>query len=348
MEFEVKPLLQYDGARYPTPEEPLERERSLSLKLLVVVFSLAMALGLMACVDQEKAYHPDYYKRAGDSGPGDGDDGDYDILLGAPPECTPGEAFCQDHVYAECTDGYTLEYTDCDAWCREQTGMDAEACDASAVQPCDCYDIIDGDVAECTPGDVQCGPGNTLGTCDNYYYEYAGCDAICQEQLGEPLAYSQGCDVTQSDPCQCRYDMIDGGMTECLPGDVTCGPDNTVGTCDNYFYEYTDCDAHCQEQLGEPYAYSLGCDANQASDPCQCQYDMIDGGIAAECVPGDVTCGPNNTLGTCDSHFYQYIDCDQYCREYLGTATATSQGCDASDAADPCTCVDDDGGITPG
>ena len=56
MGFEVKPLRHYDGAHYPSPEEPeAERERPLSLKLLVVFFSLAMALGLMACVEEDKA-----------------------------------------------------------------------------------------------------------------------------------------------------------------------------------------------------------------------------------------------------------------------------------------------------
>ncbi|MFH1807731.1 MAG: hypothetical protein ABIJ09_03245 [Pseudomonadota bacterium] len=134
-------------------------------------------------------------------------------------------------------------------------------------------------------------------------------------------------------------DIIMGEMVECSPGDLHCDDADTLATCgDDYLYTRQSCAEICEDRFsasGE-WGYSLGCDID-AADPCQCQEDMIDGGMPA-CFPGDVYCADDTTLVECgDDYSMNSVDCETYCDAQYGDPAAYSLGC-SDDAADPCQC----------
>lgn len=137
--------------------------------------------------------------------------------------------------------------------------------------PPDGGDIIMGDIAECTPGDLYCQDPQTLMTCseDRWSYEPTDCDAYCQATYG-PQSYTLGCDVNAWDPCNC-YDMLDGGIAECTPGTVWCLDPDTVETCDPATGSLvsTDCTTWCHEHFGAT-STAAGCDATRLDNPCGC------------------------------------------------------------------------------
>ena len=61
-------------------------------------------------------------------------------------------------------------------------------------------------------------------------------------------------------------------------------------------------------------------------------------GVMAECTSGDIACLDARTANVCEDSFYTQYNCDQYCEDTFGEGFV-SDGCDASQADDFCTCV---------
>ena len=161
-------------------------------------------------------------------------------------------------------------------------GLDSytNGCDAEADDPCMCeYDIIDGDIAECTPGDFYCLDDQNVAICNDDYWSWTeqNCNDYCHEVHG-PEYSSYGCDSQAEEPCDCVYDVMDGMIAECTPGESYCVDDDTVVVCDDDEYSWTehDCDAYCTDTFGEDY-YATGCDAENQTNPCGCEYGIVDG-----------------------------------------------------------------------
>jgi len=230
--FEIRPVRHYDAPRYPTTcleAEPTEAEgdgrvhlRDVLRWLLCAVLMLGLAFGAIACGDRGRlAVPPPEHLDGGHSPDGGGPDG------GGPDGLPPPD------------------------------GGDPDG------------DILAGDIAECTPGDIYCQDGETLMTCEHYYYEPVDCTTYCPATYG-PQSYSQGCDVNAADPCNC-YDMLDGGIAMCTPDTVECIDPNTVSTCDEATggWVTSDCTTWCTEHFGAG-ATATGCDATQPDNPCGC------------------------------------------------------------------------------
>jgi hypothetical protein len=134
-------------------------------------------------------------------------------------------------------------------------------------------------------------------------------------------------------------DITMGVMVECTPGEVRCDDADTLVTCDDsYTPQAQSCATVCEEHYAAQgsWGHSLGCDA-AAADPCQCQEDIIDGGMPA-CYPGDVYCADASTLVECgDDGIPTSVDCEAECDARYSDPMASSAGCDAA-AADPCQC----------
>jgi hypothetical protein len=102
-----------------------------------------------------------------------------------------------------------FEEQDCQEVCKNTFGSDysSRGCDADAEDPCLCeYDIIDGDPAVCTPGDMICMDENTVGICqeDQWSYQEQDCDDFCLENYGEDY-YSEGCNSDNPENiCTCK------------------------------------------------------------------------------------------------------------------------------------------------
>jgi hypothetical protein len=130
-------------------------------------------------------------------------------------------------------------------------------------------DILLGDIAECTPGDLYCADADTLMTCADSTYQAESCTERCVDEWG-PTAFSQGCAAAAADPCQCEYDLLDGGMAACTPGEVTCRDEATAEVCDPATGSPTAvvCADYCTATYGAG-ATSSGCDAS-AADFCGC------------------------------------------------------------------------------
>jgi hypothetical protein len=336
--FEVKPLKRYDVARYPTfvprPQEEQEEQKAHPLVIvLAVVLALGLSLGLVGCYSDYKHFCPDGLPpdRNGDC-PDD------------EPECLPGQVVCRgDSGYSTCNaDGETWANTDCEDYCRDMFGHDATVlgCDEQAAQPCQCeYDITLGIMAICTQGDVYCKDEATVGFCDyqTLEYDYQNCGEYCQETMGEDY-YSKGCDAQASDPCLCEYDIIEGGLPVCTPGEFSCVDELTAQVCTtDYTWETRDCEVYCQETYGE-YTETKGC-VEGADDPCGC-YDIIDGDVA-ECTPGEfLFCHDENTASVCaeDHWTWIYQDCAEYCVIHYGP-DASSSGCDDNEGDNFCGCT---------
>jgi hypothetical protein len=268
--FEVKPVTSYEGARYPAApaaDDKVAEERTHPIVLLVsLVLLVGITVGLVGCY-MRSDYIPE--TPGIDGGPdGDPPEPDGDV---PEPLCDEGEARCLDTATAQtCEDGAWVT-EDCYATCEpDELGRYASwaYCDES-VGECVCnYDIEEGIEASCMPEDVWCADTETLITCPDYYEVYQNCNEYCAETYG-PQSESYGCDATVTDnPCQC-YDMLDGDVATCTPGDVECWGSNTAAVCnESYYFDSYDCGTYCVSTYGADYV-SLGCDAT-LEEPCNC------------------------------------------------------------------------------
>jgi hypothetical protein len=275
--FKVEPVTSYEDARYPAAFDaatdgvpaPDETQRHPAMLVLSLVLLVGIAVGLIGCYLRTDYHQPDPTPIDGGPDGGDGGDG------GPPPGCDDGALRCADpSTVSQCVDGEWVAEA-CGDVCLEELGAMAYSlgCDATAADPCQCMDdIMAGEPIVCTPGDIMCLDDWTLGRCDEAAWDYVpqDCNTFCVETYGYDY-YSQGCDATAADPCQCEYGMIDGEMMVCEPGDVICLDEATLGVCDEAAMDYLPvaCADRCVEQLGAG-ATSAGCDAT-ATDPCECE-----------------------------------------------------------------------------
>lgn len=268
--FQVKPIDTYTGARYPSAHttEPAgetfeERNRPL-LFLVSLVLIVGITVGLVGCYLRSD-YVPETPQPQPDGGPdGDGGDGD--------PPCTDGDL--------RCSDDWTLETCDDGSWVGQSCHDECSArgleyysvgCDADAEDPCQCeYGIVEGLMEECEPGDVICGDDGMAQICtDEWYWDLRSCDEICREEHG-PEWSSAGCDESAEDPCQCRYDIIDGGPMFCEPGEAFCDGDTVRMVCgDGGEWTAEDCNALCLES-GNPDVVSGSCEDDGGEAGCVC------------------------------------------------------------------------------
>lgn len=271
--FQVKPVSQYQGARYPgqsDADDELVEERAHPLVIIMaMILVVGVSIGMIGCYLRSD-YVPETPQP--DGGP-DGDPPD-------PPDCEGDEVQCVDSWTPEvCVDG-RFEAIDCGVYCTETFGWEywSMGCDAEADDPCMCeYDVMDGAAPYCEPGDVFCLSENTVEICNDYYPETYNCADYCVEQLGEG-AISYGCNEIAEDPCQCDYDIIGGVRAVCTPEDIVCIDDQTLGDCNEYGdIVYRDCDEYCVEIFGSEYL-SEGCDMAVLDNPCQCGPAYSDSG----------------------------------------------------------------------
>ena len=156
---------------------------------------------------------PDYYSTGCDSEAADPCMCEYGVIDGEPVECTPGDVYCEDDYTAMVCDDYSYTPVDCNDYCQDEYGPDyySIGCDAEAEEACQCeYGIIDGDWAECTPGDVYCADQDTAMTCvDGVTYTPTNCAEFCAETSGGE-AVAVGCDAGKDPACLCDYGVADG------------------------------------------------------------------------------------------------------------------------------------------
>lgn len=215
----------------------------------------------------------------------------FGLLLGAgcqvaleenPDACTAGEAECRDAgTLVQCDRDAVQHIIDCNDYCvaNHGAGWVSYGCDAdSSNDPCQCvYDILDGGIGACEPGDLYCSDDQSVTYCDAAEGVVWGtpvtvtCDEYCHLTLGPDYSSWLGCDANQTDDiCQCEYDIMDGVVAECEPGDLMCLDDGQLAVCSEYYsYDYIPCSDKCVADLGEG-AISLSCDAADAEDPCNC------------------------------------------------------------------------------
>ncbi len=280
--FRVEPIRQYKQARYPSawarqPAVEEEEKKKLNPAMLLVVFvlTLGLALGLIGCLADYKAKS---------CGPGLVLDSNGNCVGPDPNDCNPGVLVCDQNTLMVCNqDGQSWSSQECDVYCSEMYGFGSysKGCDALADDPCQCdYDIIDGDIAECTPGGVACWDDETVAFCnqDSYSWTEQNCNDYCLEVNG-PDYHSNGCNAQADDPCQCEYDIIEGIWVECTPGEFTCVDEDTASVCsaDYMGWENVDCIEYCTDNFGDDY-YSTGCKEDNSQDNiCGCEYGMVDG-----------------------------------------------------------------------
>jgi hypothetical protein len=264
----------------------------------------------------------------------DGDvvtDGDYDVTDGIDVECEPGDIACLDSATLGTCNDYFWQSISCENYCVQTFGEDyiSYGCsEENAENPCGCeYGMIDGDYVECNPGDIACVDDATLSTCDNYFWESSSCSDICAQNYGEGYI-SFGCDAEASDnPCKCDYDVVVGEPVECNPGDLICVDENTLGTCDNYYWESISCADFCVEAFGSDY-YSAGCNADNAENICQCEYGIVDGEMV-ECTLEESNCADDENANWCGDYYWQSIDCNEWCPD--NNPGSVSVGCAANE-----------------
>jgi len=161
-DFEVRPITNYHGARYPSWRERVDSEaRRCSLLLAATSIALAagLALGLVGC-DQTRVPDTDGAPAIAVMPP---------RLDGPPPPdplpapvCEPGDVSCKDpDTVVICNDDGSAETeTDCAKYCLETTGYEPYGyeCNAEAEDPCQCeYDIVSGCTATVYPSDFPLG-----------------------------------------------------------------------------------------------------------------------------------------------------------------------------------------------
>jgi hypothetical protein len=280
--FAVRPVPRYQQARYPSswvpapPDEPGEERRLNPVQLLVLlVLVMGLASGLIGCL-------ANYSGKTCE--PGQVLDSSGNCVGPDPNDCLPGQQYCDEagNLVVCNDDGESWTPQDCNATCVDQHGSRgySTGCDAQADDPCQCeYDIIDGDIAECTPGEVQCRGEETVAFCQENGWEWleTECGDYCQEIYGNE-AYSLGCNAEAEDPCQCESDIVVGVMPACTPDDFYCQDDDTAMVCeeDGWTFTEVDCAEYCTENFGEDY-YSTGCDQEDEENICGCEYGIVDG-----------------------------------------------------------------------
>ncbi|MBN2724995.1 MAG: hypothetical protein JXR95_13075 [Deltaproteobacteria bacterium] len=178
-----------------------------------------------------------------------------------------------------CVENEEPRYVDCWDYCDDGSAplLSAE-CNPDAENPCYCeYDILDGMVETCDPGDFMCTGDDSIKYCvteteDFGYYDYRQCNDYCASVYGIGYISYQGCtDENTENPCNCEFEIIDGDMPICTPGDFLCPDEESVAICteSGYDYTYTDCDIKCVEDFGEG-SVSGGCTTDDPTNPCNC------------------------------------------------------------------------------
>jgi hypothetical protein len=137
---------------------------------------------------------------------------EYDIILGVEAECTPGDLYCSSEKIYICEDlsGYN-DYVgyDCNDYCIETFGSYSSStgqCNMDdSTNPCECYDIVEGEMAWCEEGDLYCMDIDTIAHCeDGIDYTSKDCDDYCKETNGETSVSQGDCNTTNSEnPCNC-------------------------------------------------------------------------------------------------------------------------------------------------
>jgi hypothetical protein len=323
--FQVKPLKRYEGAHYPSfvPERPEEEKAHPVTILLCLVLVMGLSLGVIGCFSE--------YKWLCDDGLPPDANGD---CPGDDPECLPGLVVCRGDTGASiCNDdGESWNNLDCNDYCGPEAT--AVSCDAEAANPCQC----EYDIGECEPGDVACENDYTVSFCgEDETWSHQDCYEYCQENFGWDY-WSWGCDAQAEDPCQCQYDIIEGIIAECTPGEFYCGDEQTAWVCfeEGFEFEAMYCEEYCHERFGE-YVSSGGC-YDQADVPCKC-YDIVDGDVA-ECTPGDLMwCTDGTTARVCgeDGWEWTYQDCSLHCLINYGHGSQ-SGGCNEDNGDNFCSC----------
>jgi hypothetical protein len=138
--------------------------------------------------------------------------------------------------------------------------------------------------------------------------------------------------------------IIDGGIQECYPEDLICNENGEVGTCVEedglLHYQWQDCSSYCLDKFGSEY-YPWGqCSLEDQENLCQCEYDIIDGGIGL-CMEDDFYCGEDSTINVCNdsSTDYENITCSDWCTVEFGEGfVPRGDGCIDSDTNNPCGC----------
>ena len=141
----------------------------------------------------------------------------YDITPGVMAECTPGDFMCdQDESQVQICQDNAWEWTtvNCDDYCREVHGPDyySMGCDNADPEPCQCeYGMIDGMMAECSPGEIQCQDDDTVKICeDSWSFTTYDCQDWCEATYGAESSAGD-CDATEvENPCNCEYGIVDG------------------------------------------------------------------------------------------------------------------------------------------
>jgi hypothetical protein len=198
-----------------------------------------------------------------------------------PDACDPGETTCQDGAtLVQCDRNAVPRIIDCNDYCVTENGPGwiSRGCTPGGPDPCMCvYDIIDGEIAMCTPDELYCADDWNVTFCDVPEGETWGtpdtisCHAYCQRTRGTDWTSFNGCDASLGEYlCQCAEDIIDGGIAMCTPDELRCLGDGELAICnDESFFDYYFCGDVCVTELGEG-AISLGCDDTDAADPCLC------------------------------------------------------------------------------
>lgn len=272
--FRVSPVKHYDGARYPgaAPQAAEEPGFDFWKFLFCLVLVMGLSLGLMvSCVQYGVDGCPDDSREVNGK------------CVGPEDDCEPGVMRCDTGALMVCDeDGEGWTGQACETYCQDMYGQDAYStgCEADAADPCGCqYDITPGVVAECTPGDFMCLDDGQVSLCEDNAWEWTtvDCDDFCQDLHG-PGYISMGCEDEADEACNCQYGMIDGGMTECSPGDLNCQDEDTLQVCDEDSWSYTTwtCQDWCEENYGPEYIAG-DCDDSQSDNPCNCEYGIVDG-----------------------------------------------------------------------
>lgn len=161
-DFEVRPITQYHGARYPCGwTQPDAEPRRFGPFVLATSMGLAvgLAIGLIGC-DNAREQGMDHAPVVAAMPPRLDGPPPPDPL--ADPVCEPGEVWCDDpETVVICNDdGSAANETDCADYCLETTGYEPYAyeCNAEAEDPCQCeYDIVSGCTATVYPSDFPAG-----------------------------------------------------------------------------------------------------------------------------------------------------------------------------------------------
>jgi len=199
-----------------------------------------------------------------------------------PDACTAGEVMCQSSdILVQCDRNAVEHVINCDDYCVAQYGPEWVSYGCNAALPenhCQCnYDILDGEIASCTPEELYCADTASITYCDVPEGETWGtpltvtCTEYCRLTLGPDYSSYEGCNADNPENlCSCVYDVLDGGIAQCTPGELQCLDDGQLATCNaDSSFDYVLCSDKCLADLGEG-AISLSCDATDAEDPCTC------------------------------------------------------------------------------